>query len=77
MTNPTKPAGLIVAFLSIALLGGCAIGPNYRRPVVETPPAYRGEDIQGAPTGTLRSTVPWRFSFLIQRAITAKPPGST
>ena len=29
---------LAVVFL---LLGGCAVGPNYRTPVVETPPAYK------------------------------------
>ncbi len=25
----------------VLLLGGCAVGPNYRTPVVETPPAYK------------------------------------
>ncbi|MFN8628291.1 MAG: efflux transporter outer membrane subunit [Candidatus Binatia bacterium] len=57
MTNPTKPAGLLLTCLSIAMLGGCAIGPNYRRPVVETPPAYRGDTTPAAATSV--ADVPW------------------
>jgi outer membrane protein, multidrug efflux system len=34
--------GLIVLFLGITL-AGCALGPNYRRPAVETPQAWRTE----------------------------------
>jgi len=33
--------GLIACVLGL-VLGGCAIGPNYKRPVVDTPAAYRG-----------------------------------
>ena len=33
--------GIIAAFLSFVLLTGCAIGPNYHRPVVNTPAQYR------------------------------------
>jgi len=25
------------------MLAGCAVGPNYHRPVVQTPPAYKTE----------------------------------
>ena len=57
MTHPTKLAGLIVTCLAIAVLGGCAVGPNYRRPVVETPPAFRGDDSQAAATSV--ADVPW------------------
>jgi outer membrane protein, multidrug efflux system len=28
---------------SVFLLAGCTVGPNYHRPAVDTPPAYRGE----------------------------------
>ena len=27
--------------IAVLLLGGCAVGPNYRTPVVETPSAYK------------------------------------
>ena len=33
----------IVAVGTAALLGGCAIGPNYRRPEVAEPPRFRGQ----------------------------------
>lgn len=33
-----------VACLSLALLAGCAVGPNYERPVVDTPESYRTAD---------------------------------
>ena len=36
-------ARLIAAVLSGALLGGCAIGPNYTRPVVAEPATFRGQ----------------------------------
>jgi NodT family efflux transporter outer membrane factor (OMF) lipoprotein len=32
---------LVIVFL---MLGGCAVGPNYRTPAVETPPAYKEAD---------------------------------
>jgi multidrug efflux system outer membrane protein len=32
----------IPALLSILLLSGCAVGPNYKRPAAATPPVYRG-----------------------------------
>ena len=34
---------LVVAMpLAIAVLTGCTVGPNYKRPKIETPPTYRG-----------------------------------
>jgi multidrug efflux system outer membrane protein len=35
-----KPA--VFLFLLVALMSGCAVGPNYRRPAVNAPVAYRG-----------------------------------
>ncbi|MEO8836405.1 MAG: efflux transporter outer membrane subunit [Caldimonas sp.] len=32
-----------VAFLFVSLLAGCVVGPNYERPAVETPPAWKIE----------------------------------
>jgi multidrug efflux system outer membrane protein len=39
---------LAVALLASGLLAGCAVGPNYHRPAIQTPPAYRdpGENAQ-------------------------------
>ena len=34
---------LTVCILATSLLAGCAVGPNYRRPLVQTPPAYKTE----------------------------------
>jgi outer membrane protein, multidrug efflux system len=39
MTEIRKGAGLV---LSLALTCGCAVGPNYKKPVVNTPSVYRG-----------------------------------
>ena len=36
-----KPAQLLMAMLASGLLAGCIVGPNYHRPVVQTPTAYR------------------------------------
>ena len=32
---------LAAGILAIALLAGCAVGPNYHRPLVQTPPTYK------------------------------------
>jgi NodT family efflux transporter outer membrane factor (OMF) lipoprotein len=39
----TNPAGIrqAVLFLSACLLAACAVGPNYKRPVAETPASYK------------------------------------
>jgi len=39
MNNIQKPVILFSAFWFIS---GCAVGPNYKKPVVNTPPTYRG-----------------------------------
>jgi outer membrane protein TolC len=35
---------LILFILSSLLLAGCVMGPNYKRPLVPTPPTFRGAD---------------------------------
>jgi len=49
MRAPQNPffAGLALAAMALA---GCAVGPNYKRPAVETPTAYRGQDSAGQPS---------------------------
>ena len=38
-----KPLKLTVALLAAGLLAGCAVGPNYKRPPVQAPTAYKTE----------------------------------
>jgi multidrug efflux system outer membrane protein len=38
----TMKRRLIIGFVILSLLAGCAVGPKYRRPVVEPPEAFRG-----------------------------------
>jgi multidrug efflux system outer membrane protein len=40
---------LILTSVTAALLTGCAVGPNYRRPTVAVPEVYRGADTQETP----------------------------
>jgi outer membrane protein, multidrug efflux system len=47
---------LIGYLLSAALLAGCAVGPNYKRPTVDTPAAFRFAS--GAETNSL-GDLPW------------------
>ena len=37
---------IIISFLLTLILFGCMVGPNYRRPAVETPPLWRFEEIE-------------------------------
>ncbi len=36
------PVGLPLLIVSLGFACGCAVGPNYKRPAVDVPPAYRG-----------------------------------
>ena len=52
-----RPASTwVAAGVAAVLLGGCAIGPNYRRPVVAEPPTFRG---QVATEAMSLADVPW------------------
>lgn len=39
----TRSARIISSIVAAALLGGCAIGPNYKRPPLAEPPTFRGQ----------------------------------
>ena len=39
--RPSRAAGRVIALLTVATLCSCAIGPNYKRPVMETPQHYK------------------------------------
>lgn len=50
---PVAPLGsLWFALCAFAWMAGCSVGPDYKRPSIDTPPAFRGD-----PTGTNTSTV--------------------
>jgi outer membrane protein, multidrug efflux system len=46
----------LVVIVTLGLMGGCALGPNYKRPAVETPGAYRFAT--GAGSSSL-ADLPW------------------
>lgn len=53
---------LICLIVSLALLGGCALGPDYHRPANLTPAGYREPADSAQPlatSGTLLSAMPW------------------
>jgi multidrug efflux system outer membrane protein len=46
------PMVSVLFLVLIAALGGCSVGPNYKRPGVDTSPAYRPASDVSAPSGT-------------------------
>ena len=47
MNQVTKAGTVWPALAMLALLAGCAVGPNYVRPAVPAPPQFRGTDAAG------------------------------
>ncbi len=56
-----KPNPCVVALLSAGLLAGCMVGPNYHRPAVQTPTAYRdtSENPQVQAQAASYADLPW------------------
>jgi outer membrane protein, multidrug efflux system len=50
----------IAAVLAGSLLGGCALGPNYKRPAMVEPPTFRG---QATAEATSLADAPWWEAF--------------
>src|SRR6201987_746432 len=50
-----------ILLLSASMLSGCAVGPNYRRPAVQTPAAFQGPDQaqQTTPQTASFADLPW------------------
>ena len=50
-----------ILLLSASMLSGCAVGPNYHRPAVQTPPAFHGPDQsqQLQPQSASIADLPW------------------
>src|SRR5437762_11598761 len=55
MTRSTSQQ-IVSGVVAAALLGGCAIGPDYKRPVVAEPPTFRG---QAAAEAVSFADAPW------------------
>src|SRR5581483_1178778 len=53
----SSPLRASVWFPVILMLAGCAIGPNFRRPGVDSPPAFR-DAVSGSSTKSL-ADLPW------------------
>jgi multidrug efflux system outer membrane protein len=51
---------VVSVVVAAALVGGCAIGPDYKRPVVAEPPAFRG---QAAAEAASLADAPWWDAF--------------
>ena len=70
----SRSVRIIAAVVGVGLLGGCALGPNYKRPAVAEPPAFRG---QATAEAASFADAPWWEAFqdpalkaLIQAALT-------
>jgi outer membrane protein, multidrug efflux system len=54
-----------IFLLPASMLFGCAVGPNYHRPAVQTPPAFHGpgQSQQLQPQGASIADLPWWQAF--------------
>src|SRR5260370_40741302 len=57
----TKLAAFMAAMMSSSLVIGCSVGPNYHRPVVQPPTAYRdlSENPQAQAQAASYADLPW------------------
>src|SRR2546427_1813079 len=69
----TRSARIVSSIVAVAFLGGCAIGPDYKRPSVAEPPTFRG---QATAEAASFADAPWWEAFqdpslqaLIQEAL--------
>jgi multidrug efflux system outer membrane protein len=69
----SRSVRIIAAVVAVGLLGGCALGPNYKRPAVAEPPTFRG---QATAEAASFADAPWWEAFqdpalkaLIQEAL--------
>ncbi len=59
--KPLIPVILTFVILASSLIGGCMVGPNYHRPAVQTPAAYRdlSENPQAQAQAASYADLPW------------------
>jgi multidrug efflux system outer membrane protein len=60
MSSSSRIPPLIAAVVAAALLGGCALGPDYKRPAVLQPPNFRG---QATAEAASLADAPWWEAF--------------
>lgn len=53
-----RTSSLSILLLSVAVMSGCAVGPNYKRPAVDVPGMYRGGSTEFPATATQTTTTP-------------------
>jgi multidrug efflux system outer membrane protein len=56
------PRALLAAFVLLLSASGCALGPDYKRPALDMPPAYRAEEAapeQAAPAAQSLADIAW------------------
>jgi multidrug efflux system outer membrane protein len=54
-----KLAKFLIAVTASSLLAGCMVGPNYKRPAVQTPAAFRGPDEKQQAEAASFADLPW------------------
>ena len=54
-----KLAKFLIAVTAFGLLAGCMVGPNYKRPAVQTPAAFRGPDEKQQAETASFADLPW------------------
>src|SRR3981189_1489555 len=56
-----RPAQVVAAMMALGMVAGCKVGPNYHRPVVQPPTAYRdlSENPQVQPQSASYADLPW------------------
>ncbi|MGH9744900.1 MAG: efflux transporter outer membrane subunit [Candidatus Acidiferrales bacterium] len=61
MKSPSAARRILPAILASSLAGGCAVGPNYHRPAVQTPAAYRdlNQSAPVQPRAASFADLPW------------------
>lgn len=57
-TNMTQRLAAYLFALSLVGLGGCAVGPNYKRPTVDVPVTYRGAASEESSEGSQQTATP-------------------
>src|SRR3981189_2595658 len=60
-----RPAQVVAAVMCLGIVAGCKVGPNYHRPVVQPPTAYRdlSENPQIQAQAASYADLPWWQAF--------------
>ena len=61
-----RPVAAFAAVFLLMALAACTVGPNYQRPIVNTPTTYRGEAPRQAPAADVASLGDEKWSAVFQ-----------